>query len=115
MIAMHDGGTIAIVLGPSAASTCRTDSASTQPGHAACPEQRMSSCRSSSLCMRITSVLARPPEEHCAPPLGAANKVSVGVVHLTQTDSGRASLAFAMRTNSQILFGETLTPPTPAR
>ncbi len=84
-------------------------------------------------------MLARAPEEHCAPPPGAANKVSVGVVHRShgrpkstvrpsggseqsergvvhlQTDSGWASLAFAVRTNSQIFSGETLTPPTPAR
>ena len=54
MIAMHEGGTMAIVFGPSAASTCRTESASMQPGHAACPEHRMSSSRSSSLCIRVT-------------------------------------------------------------
>jgi hypothetical protein len=48
MIAMHEGGTIAIVFGPSAARTCRTESASTQPGHAACPEHNMSCSHNSS-------------------------------------------------------------------
>src|SRR6266540_4720899 len=71
MIAMHDGGTIAIVFGPSAASTCRTDNASTQPGHAACPEHRMGSSCSSSFCIcspdpdgvALRFARARPPDE----------------------------------------------------
>src|SRR4249920_67780 len=36
--------------------------------------------------MSLTSVPARPPEGHCAPPRGAANEVSVGV-HISGDDA----------------------------
>ena len=51
MIAMHDGGIPAIVSGPIFASTWRTESASTQPGQAAWPEQSMGSSWMSRLSM----------------------------------------------------------------
>ena len=95
MMAMHEGGTTAIVFGPSAASTCRTDSASMHPGHAACPEQSIDSSCNSSIFMGLSP---SPDSEH---------RLSVA--------ASPSRLPCRLRTNSAIFSGETLTPPTPAR